>query len=342
MEKFKILYADWLIYRIAQQGGFADFVLEKTDLKVADFDEMNDIYRYAHICNLWWMRERAVGGFYDIETNPDFFAAATGGTIPFPGSSSHFFTALRIEIMNRFAGFKTGIDNDSIVRVLPHPLYGIDFIVVLQSGAKTNGEPLRNKKRENIDADCNFEHIADRWYRDSTSIYSLTDHGNRCSFVKIKKANAAEFKVLNEYYAYDGNYIFYVTGRAFKRGGGIPEILPTNLHTIFGDRIKLQDSLLARDESKVYFGGKEIKNASSKNYRQIDYDYFTDGKKVFYGNIEVEGADPDSFIVISERTATDRTRGYFGALPAHPENDRHSFEAFFKNSPFKDYWYFKA
>lgn len=58
MNKLKMLYSDWLMYRIAQQGGFADILLEKKDLKAADFDEMNDIYRYAHICNLWWVRKK--------------------------------------------------------------------------------------------------------------------------------------------------------------------------------------------------------------------------------------------------------------------------------------------
>lgn len=342
MNKLKMLYSDWLMYRIAQQGGFTDILLEKTDLKAADFDEMNDIYRYAHICNLWWVRKKNVGGFYDIETNLDFFTAATGGVVPFSGSSCDFFTALRTEIMQRFAGVEIGTKDDKVIRVLPHPLYGIDFIVVLQSGAKTNGEPLQDKKHKNIGADSSFDLIADRWYRDSGSVYSLTDCGSRSYFTKIKKANVVEFKALNEYYAYDNKYVFYVTGKTFKSGGGIPEILPTNLHTIFGDRMRLHDSLLARDESKVYFGGKEIKNVLSQNYRQIDYDYFTDGEKVFYGNIEIEGAKPDSFIVISERTATDKACGYFGAQPAHIENDKQLFAEFFKNNPLKDYWYFKS
>lgn len=105
--------------------------------------------------------------------------------------------------------------------------------------------------------------------------------------------------------------------------------------------MRLQDSLLARDESKVYFGGKKVKNALPQHYCQIDYDYFTDGEKVFYGNIEIEGAKPDGFIVISERTATDKACGYFGAQPAHIENDKPFFAEFFKKNPLKDYWSFK-
>jgi hypothetical protein len=32
-----------------------------------------------------------------------------------------------------------------------------------------------------------------------------------------------------------------------------------------------------------------------------------------------EEAKPDRFIVISERTAADKARGYFGVQPGHPE-----------------------
>lgn len=320
----KILYQDWIVYRIAKSGGFSEFILKKSGysnagLQGSDFDELNDIYLYAHICNRWWMREKTVAGFYDIETNADFFAAATGNALSFPGSSSGFFSELRTQVMKRFVGFETGTEGGKVVRVLPHPLYNMDYIVVLENGAKINGQPLCDKKRQPLDTDSGFDIVSDRWYRDSTSVYTLTDSGSRSYFVKLKKANIAEFQPLGEYYAYDDKYVFYVTGRAFKRGGGKPSLLPTKLHTIFGEDERLHDSLLARDESKVYFGGKEVKNALPESYRQIDYDYFTDGKRVFYGNIEIEGADPDSFIVTSERTAMDKFYQYFGSTPTDNE-----------------------
>ena len=143
--------------------------------------------------------------------------------------------------------------------------------------------------------------------------------GYKEDLVKLEKANADKFVIINPYFGKDNKNVYYQGGiikdsdpATFRFLGGVSTLIGSTGYSkdkknvyYLGDIITGADSAsftvldkvegYGKDNKNVYFMGKRLDYADSASFKTIGNDYTADKNAVYYKSEKLTGADPAGY-----------------------------------------------